>query len=145
MLKENITDIRKERHKKTQEDFTPDSVLRILCPEDNDPLYFDFSKTLVDPCMGNGNIILYVYKKRLENTKIQKDVELALSTLYGVELMQDNVDEFYDRLKELLQEKYTDEIDKIAHHNFVGGVDSLNDWDFDNWKFKTKNTTKKLF
>lgn len=145
MLKNQATDKRKERHHLTQEDFTPDSVLKILCPPDNDPLYKDFSLTLVDPCMGNGNIILYIYKKRLEGIKMQRDKVKALSTLYGTELMEDNVEEFRERLKELLRESYTDEIDRIAHNNFVGGVDALNDWDFDKWKRKPKATTKKLF
>lgn len=145
MLKDQSTDKRKERHHITQEDFTPESVLKILCPPDDDPLYNDFSLTLVDPCMGTGNIILYVYKKRLEGIKMQRDKVKALSTLYGTELMEDNVEEFRDRLKELLRESYTDEIDRIANTNFVGGVDALNDWDFEKWKRKSKTTTKKLF
>jgi hypothetical protein len=145
MLKEQATEKRKERHHITQEDFTPESVLKILCPPDGDPLYNDFSLTLVDPCMGTGNIILYVYKKRLEGIKMQRDKVKALSTLYGTELMEDNVEEFRDRLKELLKESYTDEIDRIAHTNFVGGVNALTEWDFDNWKRKSKTNTKKLF
>jgi hypothetical protein len=59
--------------------------------------------------------------------------------------MEDNVEEFRERLKELLRESYTDEIDRIVHNNFVGGVDALNGWDFDKWKRKPKATTKKLF
>jgi len=145
MLENQNTDKRKERHHITQEDFTPESVLKVLCPPDDDPLYHDFSLTFCDPCMGTGNIVLYVYKKRLNNAKTQKDIETALSTLYGVELMDDNVEEFYEILKELLQDRYTESIDKIAKHNFVGGIDSLNDWDFEHWRPKKKKKTKSIF
>lgn len=53
--------------------------------------------------MGTDNIILYVCKKRLDGIIMQRDRIKALSTLYGTELIEDNVEEFRERLKELLR------------------------------------------
>ena len=135
MLQENISTKRKERHKQTQEDFTPDNILNIMFEGIDKELYSDFSKTFCDPCMGNGNIYLYVLKKRLNYCKSSNDVNNALSTLYGVELMPDNVQETKDRIISLLVEMKIQfdkkEALKIMDHNLV--CSNFFKWDFENW------------
>ena len=70
----------------------------------------------------------------------------ALSTIYGVELMLDNVEECRDRLLiELpsLTPKEAKEARQIVNHNIIC-ADALT-FDFDKWE-KPKNTqTKPLF
>ena len=51
MLKNDINDKRKERHKATQEDFTPVEICHILF-EGQDELFKNFNKTFCDPCCG---------------------------------------------------------------------------------------------
>ena len=136
MLQENISTKRKERHKQTQEDFTPDNILNVMFEGMDEELYSDFSKTFCDPCMGNGNIYLYVLKKRLNYCKSSNDVNNALSTLYGVELMEDNVQETKERIFKLLDEMNVEysrrEAQEIMDHNLV--CSDFFKWDFDNWK-----------
>jgi hypothetical protein len=102
----------------------------------DEELYSDFSKTFCDPCMGNGNIYLYVLKKRLNYCKSSNDVNNALSTLYGVELMSDNVQETKDRIISLLTKMEIqfnkEEALKIMDHNLV--CSDFFKWDFENWK-----------
>ena len=103
MLKNDITDKRKERHQKTQEDFTPVEICRILF-EGQDELFSNFKKTFCDPCCGTGNIIRYLLRERLNYCKTSTDVYKALETIYGTELMEDNTEEckqkiLYDCLK----------------------------------------------
>ena len=133
------TDIRKERHSITQEDFTPPEIVDILLQEQED-LFTDFSKTFCDPCIGIGFIYLEILKRRLEHCKTTDDILNAVSTMYGTELMEDNVDECKKNiLFEIL--KFTSshnldindiEIMKILNHNIVC-TDTFK-WDYENWK-----------
>lgn len=130
MLKEDVTDKRKERHAETQEDFTPPEVLSVMFQHIDDNLYTDFSKTFCDPGTGTGNIFLYVLERRLHNCKTEEDKIRALSSMYGIELMQDNVDECKERIYKLVGK--TPEIEKIVNHNIV--CSDFFKWDFENWR-----------
>jgi type I restriction-modification system DNA methylase subunit len=57
-------------------------------------LFTDSSKTTCDPSCGNGQFLAEVLLRRLEN-----GIELseALSTIYGVDIMEDNVKVCQDR------------------------------------------------
>ena len=139
MLKNDINDKRKERHKKTQEDFTPVEICKILF-EGQDELFKNFNKTFCDPCCGTGNIIHYLLRERLKYCSSKNDVYEALSSIYGTELMEDNTEEcrqkmLYDCLK-WSSEHNVDLIDKklisIIEHNIVC-TDTFK-WDYENWK-----------
>lgn len=97
MLEQDKTDIRVARHKVTQEDFTPDVINGIMF-NDKQELFKDFSKTYCDPCAGIGNMLLYVLRKRLTHCKTKYDLYNAVKTLYGNELMEDNVQEIHNRM-----------------------------------------------
>lgn len=61
-----------------------------------DQKYFtDASQTLIDPCCGDGNYLAMMLLRRIKNGI---DFEQALSTIYGVDLMQDNIDLCHERL-----------------------------------------------
>lgn len=55
----------------------------------------DPSKTFLDPSCGNGRFLLEILRRRLANGMDMAD---ALRTIYGVDLMQHNVDACRDRL-----------------------------------------------
>ena len=139
MLKDDINDKRKERHKTTQEDFTPVEICHILF-EGQDELFKNFNKTFCDPCCGTGNIIRYLLKERLKYCKVEEDVYKALESIYGTELMEDNTEEcrqkmLYDCMK-WSSEHNVDLIDRrlisIIEHNIVC-TDTFK-WDYENWK-----------
>ena len=61
----------------------------------------------------------------------------AVKTLYGVELMQDNVDLCKDRIREVLRTnkvKIDKKVNDIIDHNFV--CSDFFKWDFENWRSK---------
>jgi hypothetical protein len=57
--------------------------------------FSDPTKTFCDPACGDGNLISEVLIRKIEKGI---DFESALSTIYGVDLMQDNVTLCQDRL-----------------------------------------------
>lgn len=133
MLEQDITEKRKERHKITQEDFTPPQIVELLC-KGSEEMFTDFTKTVCDPCCGIGNILLYILRKRFENCQTQSDCEQAVSTCYGTELMDDNTEDCKNRIKELIIEfnfEITNNIENIISSNIVC-TDTFK-WDYENW------------
>ena len=141
MLKSDITKERKARHHITQEDFTPVEIVKEMCDMVSSEIFTNFSKTFCDPCCGIGNILCYVLEKRLQYCNSQEDKVKAISTIYGVELMQDNVDECKERIYNLVGK--TPEIEKIVNHNIV--CSDFFKWDFENWKPINEQISVKLF
>ena len=86
---------RKERRKKTAEDFTPDPLVQEMLDKLPQEVWTDPSKTFLDNSAGNGNFLVAILRRKLAagHPPLQ-----ALSTIYGVELMPDNVEEMKDRL-----------------------------------------------
>jgi hypothetical protein len=78
----------------SQEVFTPTFKVQELLVESASELE-DSAKTFLDPSCGDGQFLSEVLICKLENGI---DFETALSTIYGVDLMQDNVDLCRERL-----------------------------------------------
>ena len=86
------------RIKSTGEVFTPTNKVQHILNnlEKLDPTVFkDPKKTFIDNSCGDGQITTEALIRKLEN---EIDFETALSTVYGVDLMIDNVDLCRDRL-----------------------------------------------
>jgi hypothetical protein len=85
----------KLRVKATGEVFTPTPLVQEILDELPQELFKDPTKTFIDPACGDGQFLGEVLIRKVENGI---DFETALSTIYGVDLMQDNVDLCRERL-----------------------------------------------
>jgi hypothetical protein len=86
------------RVKATGEVFTPTPLVQEILEVLNSlpkELFTDLTKTFIDPACGDGQFLSEVLIKKMENGS---DFETALSTIYGVDIMQDNVDQCKERL-----------------------------------------------
>ena len=98
--RKNLNEIERDylRVKATGEVFTPLSVItkKLNDLEKHDPsLFKNPSNTFLEPSCGDGNFLSEVLIRKMENGST---FEQALSTIYGVDLMQDNVDLCRERL-----------------------------------------------
>lgn len=96
---------REKRRKATAEDFTPVSLINQMLDKwvEFNPTYFtDPTKTCCDPACGNGNMLVEVLKRKLANK--HKPLQ-ALSTIYGVDIMPDNVKETRLRLLKIVHDQ----------------------------------------
>lgn len=152
-----MIDRSKDRIKQTGEIFTPlplvDEILDKLPPDQ----FTDPTKTFVDPAAGDGNFLIRVIAYKIYNGATPKQ---ALSTTYGVDIMEDNISHCRGRLlthawlattykehfNELLPNDMTLEDERQAgmqaghdpfarkYNNIVTKniicADSLNDWPF---------------
>ena len=134
--------IRQQRKKGTAEEFTPPELVNEMLDKLPPEVWIDPTKTFIDPAGGNGNFVIEVLKRKLKNnhTPLQ-----ALSTIYSVELLQDNVEEMKQRLLDLLPPLSDDDLLKakdIIDNNIIAH-DALT-WDYENWR-STKHKSKSLF
>ena len=83
------------RTKATQEVFTPTDLVQSILDEFPADMFQDPSKTFLDNSCGDGQFLSEVLIRKLENGI---PFEQALQTIYGVDLMQDNVDLCRERL-----------------------------------------------
>jgi hypothetical protein len=87
------------RVKQTAEVFTPTPLVQEMLDklEESDPtLFSDPTKTFLDNSCGDGQFLSEVVIRKMERSGCS--LEQALKTTYGVDLMEDNVDECRKRL-----------------------------------------------
>ncbi len=83
------------RVKATGEVFTPTPLVQEILDHLDPSLFQDPTKTFLDPTCGDGQFLGEVLIRKIENGST---FEQALTTIYGVDLMQDNVDLCRERL-----------------------------------------------
>ncbi len=83
------------RIKATGEVFTPTLLVQEILDKLPHELFTDPNKTFLDPSCGDGQFLGEVLIRKVENGI---DFETALSKIYGVDIMQDNVDLCRERL-----------------------------------------------
>ena len=83
------------RVKSTGEIFTPTPLVQEILNRLDRSLFQNTTKTFMDPTCGDGQFLGEVLIRKMENGST---FEQALETIYGVDLMQDNVDLCRERL-----------------------------------------------
>ena len=107
----------KLRIKQTAEVFTPTSLVQEMLDkleEENPTLFSDPTNTFLDNSCGDGQFLSEVVIRKMERSRCT--LEQALSTIYGVEFMEDNVIECRKRLA---GPEPTDEIWEVLNKNIV--------------------------
>ena len=117
----------KERVHKYGEVYTPEWVVKKMCDmleEENEDAFTALEKTWLEPSCGNGNFLVEIFRRKLLLCETPEDGYLALSTIYGIDILQDNIKESRERLKTMYKEKFgksTDRIERILCRNIVCG------------------------
>ena len=83
------------RVKATGEVFTPTPLVQDILDRLDPSLFQDPAKTFLDPSCGDGQFLGEILIRKIEDGST---FEQALSTVYGVDMMQDNVDLCRNRL-----------------------------------------------
>ena len=86
---------KKSRVKATGEVFTPTPLVQEILDSLDKDVFTDCDKTFLDPTCGDGQFLGEVLIRKMENGAT---FEQALSTVYGVDLMEDNVELCRERL-----------------------------------------------
>lgn len=95
---------RQERKKQSAEDFTPSPLVNEILDrlsKDSNNTVWEEGKTFIDPAVGNGNFLIEVLKRKI---KKGHDPLKAIQSIYGTDIMQDNIQECRLRLFKVLNE-----------------------------------------
>ena len=90
------------RVKKHGEVYTPDELVREMMDLLDNASWRDESETFIDPACGNGNFLVNILARRLDSG-VPPDI--SVGTLYGIDIMQDNIDESIGRMSGVLSER----------------------------------------
>jgi hypothetical protein len=85
----------KSRVKATGEVFTPTPLVQEMLDQLPPEVFTDSAKTFLEPSCGDGQFLSEVVIRKMENGSTY---EQALSTVYGIDLMEDNCRECIKRL-----------------------------------------------
>jgi type I restriction-modification system DNA methylase subunit len=83
------------RVKSTGEVFTPNEAVQKMLNRVPDEFFNDPKKTAIDPACGDGEWLAEILWRKLNNGH---DFDTALSSIYGVDIMEDNILECRRRL-----------------------------------------------
>ena len=112
----------KQRIKDLEEVYTPRELVLQMLDMVSKCEWEDKNATYIDPACGNGNFLLEILIKRL-NSGV--DIDHTLNTLYGIDIMHDNIKDCHDRILGYLNEnniKYNKkQVEKILQKNIVVG------------------------
>ena len=106
------------RKKQSAEDFTPSWLVNEMLDklEEYSPNTFtNKAKTYLDPACGNGNMLIEVLKRKLVHAS---PVE-ALKTIYGCDIMFDNIDECRMRLLLVVKEHIKGQKKKLTEKQYL--------------------------
>jgi hypothetical protein len=129
------------RVKSTGEVFTPTERVKKELDKIDQTLFSDPTKTFLDPSCGDGQFLASVLYRKLQNGI---NFETALSTIYGVDLMQDNVELCRERLlcgredlRHIVEKNIMCADGLRYHYRFDGShpYDEIDDQHFDNLFF----------
>lgn len=94
----------KERVQKFAEVYTPNWVVKDMVALTNAAVV---STTVLEPACGNGNFLVEILRQKLNNSKNDNDALTSLSSLYGIDIQDDNVEECKQRLTETFLQYYS--------------------------------------
>lgn len=92
----------KERVSQLGEVFTPAHIVQKMCDMVPQSAWKDPSYIFLEPTCGNGNFIVAIFQKRLDSGL---SVNKALNTLWGMDIMQDNIHDCHVRLCKMIVQK----------------------------------------
>ena len=89
------------RVKKYGEVFTPTWLVKKMCDmlgEESPEAFNDIGKTFLEPACGNGQFLVEILTRKLEHCETVEQGLTALKSIYGIDIMQDNVEESKKRM-----------------------------------------------
>jgi len=123
-----------KRKRDLGEVFTPLELVNKMLDKLPQRLWIDSSRTFLDNSCGNGSFLVEVLKRKLQ---YGHNPSQALSTIYGVDIMEDNIEECRERLLHIANVHYKSRYEftkrrneKIINRNIVCADALVYDYSF---------------
>lgn len=78
----------------------------------------------IEPACGNGNFLVEIVRRRLNRCRTPQEAHRAVSSVYGIDILPDNVNESRERVKALVSDMFPGVDLSVVDRNIICG-DSL--------------------
>ena len=119
MLKQIKT---KQRVKEHGEVFTNEKEVKEMCDLVPAEIWQNIDSTFLEPSCGTGNFLVEILKRKLIYCHKNTDILRAYKSIYGIDILKDNIEECKTRLLSLnTNEEIKEDISKILNNNMICG------------------------
>lgn len=133
--------------KKLGQVWTPHCIIERMMDKVPVEAWTDCSKTLLEPTMGTGNIVISMLYRRIVEYK--QDPVAAISTIFGIEMNPKTYEHCINRIRTFMKQ-FCDDVDmefveETLKYNFV--CSDFFKWNIGEWRPKTEEemtTAKKV-
>lgn len=84
--------------------FTNEREVKAMCDLIPQETWDNITSTFLEPCCGNGNFLVEIFRRKLEKCENEKDGLKALASIVAIDIQSDNVQESRTRLKAMYLE-----------------------------------------
>ena len=96
----------KKRVKDFAEVYTPQFIVKDMCDLIPSEIWENIESTFLEPACGTGNFLAEIYSRKLQRCKNEKDGLKALNSIFGIDILADNVCESRQRLVDMFLAKF---------------------------------------
>lgn len=127
----------KKRVKDHGEVFTPSRIVKAMCDLIPHGTWGNIDSTFLEPSCGTGNFLVEILNRKFSLCSTPEDGLRAMRSVYGLELLPDNVEECRSRLCALYIEAFPQasheqikRVSRIAQANIICGdaLKIMQDW-----------------
>ena len=107
----------KKRVRDYAEVYTAEREVKAMCDlvqEAADDDMYRIETTFLEPACGNGNFLVEIYRRKLQRCHSPADALQALGTIYGIDILADNVEEARARLYAMYVDAYGPSMEALA-------------------------------
>lgn len=124
----------KKRVKAYGEVFTNEKEVKAMCDLIPADIWENIEATFLEPSCGNGNFLAEIFKRKLDNCKDWQEGLKALKSIYGIDILQDNVEESRKRLIKMYVDRFGVSIEAlfIVRENIICGdsLEIMRQWEY---------------
>ena len=85
-------------------------------------IWQNIDSTFLEPSCGTGNFLVEIFKRKLIYCHKNTDILRAYKSIYGIDILKDNIEECKTRLLSLnTNEEIKEDISKILNNNIICG------------------------
>lgn len=110
----------KQRVRDHGEVFTPAWLVKQMC-DLLPPEMWEKEKTFLEPCCGTGNFLVEILSRKLERCRTREEALTALGSIYGMDILPDNVEDSRQRLKTIWATRWPmgEDVEAILQKNVI--------------------------
>lgn len=96
----------KKRVRDFGEVYTAEREVKAMCDLIPSETWDDIRARFLEPACGNGNFLVEIYRRKLDRCHCPKEGLIALNSIVGIDILEDNCKESRERLLALFFERF---------------------------------------